>query len=137
MVSQALEKYGEGFIELRKIEVCITMVDLYFVMLWMILSFVHYSFMKVGTYQYAIIHVGQTKIMKCISQVWRPLDVDMIDVTYWEMQCIMKWYALTVQTTFSMQAAKEIAGTLSKSRNITYLPGGQNVLMGISTNAGQ
>jgi prohibitin 1 len=30
-----------------------------------------------------------------------------------------------------IDAAKEIAGTMSKSRNVTYLPGGQNVLMNI------
>eukprot|EP00245_Coleochaete_scutata_P008709 TRINITY_DN2711_c0_g1_i1.p1 TRINITY_DN2711_c0_g1~~TRINITY_DN2711_c0_g1_i1.p1 ORF type:complete len:283 (-),score=60.03 TRINITY_DN2711_c0_g1_i1:433-1281(-) len=35
-----------------------------------------------------------------------------------------------------IEAAREIAGTLSKSRNVVYLPGGNNMLLGLNPTAG-
>ena len=35
------------------------------------------------------------------------------------------------------QAAKEVAHTLAKSRNVTYVPGGQNLLLGMPAGGGQ
>ncbi len=34
-----------------------------------------------------------------------------------------------------IEAARDIAGTLSKSRNVVYLPSGNNMLLGINPNA--
>lgn len=35
-----------------------------------------------------------------------------------------------------IEAAKEVAGTLARSRNVVYLPGGNNMLLGLNAGGG-